>query len=87
MYNVLTLVGTYVLSVATDILAGITEYVTGIGDMLIDLFKSMTTLFYTPAVGETPATLTIIGWLGLFSIGYGLVVRVAIPFVRRFFVR
>lgn len=84
MYNIITVMGTVFLSVATDILNGITEYVTGIVDLLIDAFNEIVGLFYTTT--PTPA-LTVFGWLGLFSIAYALVTRVAIPFVRGFFVK
>lgn len=77
MYNI-------VLSVATDLLAGISEFVSGIADMILDLLQSLVGLFY----GGTPTpTLTVFGWLGLFGIAYALVVKVGIPFVRKFFVK
>lgn len=45
-----------------------------IGDMIVSLFTSLASVFYTPGVGSEPGSLTFLGYVLFFGVIVGLVV-------------
>lgn len=49
------------------------DIVTGVADVVVTVFEKIPAVFYTPGVGESPGSLTIIGILALIGVGFSLV--------------
>jgi len=56
-----------------EIFTNLGEIITQFSTLLVDVFKSVTTIFYTPGAAEAPGELTIVGILALISVGVALV--------------
>lgn len=69
------------MSIVTEVINTITQWVTGFMTTVIDVIQGMVPLFYDGENG-----LTILGVLGLMGISIGLV-RFGISFVQRFFLK
>lgn len=52
------------------------DIATAVGNLLVSLFTSITSVFYTPAVGETPGQLTFIGVMAIVVLCVGLALLV-----------
>lgn len=64
-----------------DIFATLGDIVSGFASLIVSLFTSVASIFYTPGVGDASGQLTVVGVLMLMSIGTGLVIW-GIRFIR-----
>ena len=55
-----------------DFLTTLPQIAKAVADMFVSIFTSVSTIFYTPAVGDTPGALTFIGVLSLVVLFIGL---------------
>lgn len=56
----------------TDFLTQLPQIATAIADMFVAVFSSISSIFYTPAAGDTAGSLTFIGVLSLIVLFIGL---------------
>ena len=57
----------------SDIFQAVSDAVTAFAGALADSITSVTSMFYTPANGTNPGSLTVLGTLILIVVGVGLV--------------
>ena len=50
------------------------EIITAFGTLLVSLFSSVVSIFYTAGSGNDPGSLKVVGVLGLIGLGTGLVI-------------
>jgi len=84
LQNLFSMLAPNIQSVATDIIAIITEWVTGFVTLIITVFNAFIELFYASPDGIAPEEITFIGVLALMSIGVG-VVYLGLGWMKRLF--
>lgn len=56
----------------TEIFETLGNIINGVISAFVKVFEGISAVFYTPGVGESPGSLTIIGVLALLGLGFAL---------------
>lgn len=60
----------------STIVSSFADIAKAVGDLLVSLFSSISTVFYTPASGDTAGSLTFIGVMAIVVLCVGLAILV-----------